>query len=176
MHVHMYVCMYVCTYVCTHVCMHACMRGNLKIPGIAKKNLFTIFEEVRKFSPLQSTTPVTGCSVPSAALTTGHIIQVSRGTSGSRWTSATSTYPDSSLGTKQSCKDRGQVSRGWVGHNHHFVCSQNRGILLTLQWFNENCWQPLTAFPLKILDKVSSSRHDAGMTASSHRMKYFAGD
>jgi len=55
-----------------------------------------------------------------------------------------------------------------VGHSNHFVCSQNGGILLTLQRFNENRWRPLTAFPLKILDNVSSGGCDAGITASSH--------
>jgi len=34
---------------------------------------------------------------------------------------------------------------------------------------NENHWQPLTAFPLKILDNVSSSGIGAGINASSHR-------
>ena len=38
-----------------------------------------------------------------------------------------------------------------------------------LQRFNENRWLTLTAFPLKILDNVSSSGSDAGITASSHR-------
>jgi len=43
------------------------------------------------------------------------------------------------------------------------------GILLILQRLNENCWRPLTAFPLKILDNFSSSGSSAGITASSHR-------
>jgi len=55
-----------------------------------------------------------------------------------------------------------------VGHNP-LVFSQKGGILLMLQRFNENCWQPLTAFPLKILDNVSSSGSGAGIVASSHR-------
>jgi hypothetical protein len=38
-----------------------------------------------------------------------------------------------------------------------------------LQRFHENCWRPLAAFPLKILDNVSSSGSDAGITASSQR-------
>ena len=44
----------------------------------------------------------------------------------------------------------------------------NGGVLLTLQRFNENRWQPLTAFLLKILDNVSSSGRIAGIAASSH--------
>jgi hypothetical protein len=42
-------------------------------------------------------------------------------------------------------------------------------VLLTLQRFNENRWQPLTAFLLKILDNVSNSGRIAGIAASSHR-------
>jgi hypothetical protein len=34
------------------------------------------------------------------------------------------------------------------------------------QRFNENRWRPLTAFPLKILDNVSSSESGAGIAAS----------
>jgi hypothetical protein len=30
-------------------------------------------------------------------------------------------------------------------------------------------WRPLTAFPLKILDSVSSAERGAGIAASSHR-------
>jgi len=45
----------------------------------------------------------------------------------------------------------------------------NGGILLTLQRFNENCWRPLTAFLLKILDNVSSSGSIAGIAVSGHR-------
>jgi hypothetical protein len=43
------------------------------------------------------------------------------------------------------------------------------GILLTLQRFNDNRWQLLTAFPVKILDNVSSSWSSTGIAASSHR-------
>jgi hypothetical protein len=42
-------------------------------------------------------------------------------------------------------------------------------LLLTMQRFNENLWRPLTAFPLTILDKVSSRGSTAGIAASSHR-------
>ena len=45
----------------------------------------------------------------------------------------------------------------------------NGGVLLTLQRFNENRWRSLTAFLLKILDKVSRSGSIAGIAASSHR-------
>jgi hypothetical protein len=38
-----------------------------------------------------------------------------------------------------------------------------------LQRFNMNRWWPLTAFPMKILDNVSSSGSDAGMTESTGR-------
>ena len=38
-----------------------------------------------------------------------------------------------------------------------------------LQRFSENHWQPLTAFPLKVLDIVSNSGICTGFTASSHR-------
>jgi len=41
--------------------------------------------------------------------------------------------------------------------------------LLTLQRFNENRWRPLTAFPFKILDSVSSSGSGAGISAFSQR-------
>ena len=57
---------------------------------------------------------------------------------------------------------------GWVGGwdiTHQFVFSQKGGILLTLQRFSENCWQPSTAFLFKILDNVSSSRSGAGIIA-----------
>jgi hypothetical protein len=36
------------------------------------------------------------------------------------------------------------------GHNHYFVFSQKEGVLLTKR-FNENRWQPSTAFLLKTL-------------------------
>ena len=38
-----------------------------------------------------------------------------------------------------------------------------------LQRISDNCWRPLTAFLLKILDNVSSSGSSAGITASNHR-------
>jgi hypothetical protein len=41
--------------------------------------------------------------------------------------------------------------------------------LLTFQRLNENRWQPLTAFMLKISDNASSSGSSAGFAASSHR-------
>jgi len=41
--------------------------------------------------------------------------------------------------------------------------------LLTLQRFNENRWQPLIAFPLKILDNISSHGSSIEITALSHR-------
>ena len=41
--------------------------------------------------------------------------------------------------------------------------------MLKSQRFNENCWRPLTAIPLKTLDNVSSSGSGAGIAASSHR-------
>ena len=56
-----------------------------------------------------------------------------------------------------------------VGCPRHFVFSQKGGILLSWQRCKENCWWPLTAFPLKISDNVSSSRSCAEITASSHR-------
>jgi hypothetical protein len=34
---------------------------------------------------------------------------------------------------------------------------------------NKNCWWPLAAFSLKILDDVSSSGSGAGIAAYSHR-------
>jgi len=37
-----------------------------------------------------------------------------------------------------------------------------------LQRFNENRWQPLTAFPLKVLGDVSISGNGTGIAASSH--------
>jgi hypothetical protein len=47
---------------------------------------------------------------------------------------------------------------------------------MMLERFNENYWQPLTAFPLNILDNVSSSGSSTGITASSHRGSTFEGD
>ena len=44
-----------------------------------------------------------------------------------------------------------------------------------LQKFKGNCWWPLTAYPLKILENVSSNGSGAGIAASSHRGKYFDG-
>ena len=38
-----------------------------------------------------------------------------------------------------------------------------------LQRFSKNCWWPLVAFSLKILDVVSSSGSGTWATASSHR-------
>jgi len=85
---------------------------------------------------------------------------LSRAASDYHWPSATSantsfSNSNSSRGGEAAKSKFGRA--GWVGHNHHFVCSQNRGIFLMLQQFNKNCWRPLTAFPLKILDNVSSS-------------------
>ena len=44
-----------------------------------------------------------------------------------------------------------------------------------LQRFNKNRWQPLTSFPSKILDNVSSSGSGAGIVASSHRRSTLKG-
>ena len=38
---------------------------------------------------------------------------------------------------------------------------------MMLQGFKENCWRPLTAFGLKILDNVSSRGNSPGIAASS---------
>jgi len=84
-----------------------------------------------------------------------------------RQQNASLSNPDSSLGTKKSSREHGWVSTG-VGHNHHYIFSQKGGDLLMLQRFNKNHQQPLTAFPLKILDNVSSNRSGAGIAASSH--------
>jgi len=46
---------------------------------------------------------------------------------------------------------------------------------MQLQRFSEKCWQPLTAFLLKILYNVSSSGSGAGFVGSSHG-DYFEGD
>jgi len=40
-----------------------------------------------------------------------------------------------------------------------------------LQRFNNNCWWPLAAFLLKIVDIVSSSGSSAGIVVSSHRVR-----
>jgi len=45
---------------------------------------------------------------------------------------------------------------------------EREAFFLMLQRFNKNCWWPLTAFPLKILDNVASSGSSTGITASSH--------
>ena len=70
--------------------------------------------------------------------------------------SASLSNPDSSLGTKNSRRERGRARRGG-GHNHRFVFSQKGGVLLTLQRFKENRWGPLTAFTLQVLGNVSNS-------------------
>ena len=49
------------------------------------------------------------------------------------------------------------------------------GIFLMLQRLNKNCWQPSTAFLLKILDNFSSSGSSARITASSHRRSTLKG-
>ena len=51
-------------------------------------------------------------------------------------------------------------SQGWI-------VIWKRGVLPTLQRFNENRWRPLTTFPL-ILDNVPSSWSSAEISASSH--------
>ena len=53
-------------------------------------------------------------------------------------------------------------SQGWIW-------IWKRGILLTWQRFSENHLQYVTAFPLKVLDNVSSIGSSAWITASSHR-------
>jgi hypothetical protein len=63
----------------------------------------------------------------------------------------------------------GLVGTAEGGHNHHLFLSRKGGVLLTLQRFNENRWRPLTAFMLKILDKVSSDGRGAEIAVSSHR-------
>ena len=40
--------------------------------------------------------------------------------------------------------------------------------MLTFKRINENRWQPLTAFPFKILDNVSSSWIGAGIATSGY--------
>jgi hypothetical protein len=47
--------------------------------------------------------------------------------------------------------------------------------LLMLQRLNENGWQPLTTFPLKIWDNISSSGSSTRITASSHRGEIWSG-
>jgi len=81
--------------------------------------------------------------------------------------------PDSFLGTEKSSKEQGSVSRG---HKHHCVFSQKGGVLLTLQRFNKNRWQPLRGFLLKILDNVSSSGCSTGVGVSKSQGEYFNGD
>jgi len=90
---------------------------------------------------------------------------LSRAASDSRWTSATSSKR---LPGNKKWSQRARSGEGG-GHIHHFVFSQNGGVLLTLQRFKENRWRPLTAFPLKILDRICSSVSGAGIAASSHR-------
>ena len=57
----------------------------------------------------------------------------------------------------------------WLFYTHRWSRIWNRGVLLMSQRFNENHWWPLTAFPLKILDSVSSIGSRAGFAASSRR-------
>jgi hypothetical protein len=72
----------------------------------------------------------------------------------------------------------GQVGLAMAGgqRNHHFVYSQNGGVLLTLQRFKENGWGPLTAFPVKILANVSSIGSGSVTAVSSHRGQQFEAD
>jgi len=77
---------------------------------------------------------------------------------------------------KKSPKERSRESKEGGGeHNNHFVFRQKRGVLLILQRFNENRWTPLTVFPFKILDNVSSSGRGAGIASSSHRGRTLKG-
>ena len=63
----------------------------------------------------------------------------------------------------------------WLCATVFFFCCQGwisfwmGCILLTLQRYYEHHWQPLTKFPWKILDNVSSSGSDAEIIACSHR-------
>jgi hypothetical protein len=50
-----------------------------------------------------------------------------------------------------------------------------KGRCLPTQSINDNRWRPLTAFPLKILDNVSSSGSSTGIATSSHRGSTFGG-
>ena len=94
---------------------------------------------------------------------------LSRAASNCRWTSAMSAkhLPFKSCFVPGNKKKGARSVVGWVGgggvgHNH-FVFSQKEGVLLMLQRFNEHCWQPLTAFPLKILDNVSAVEVSLGL-------------
>ena len=156
------------------------MRGDPKIPRIVKKNLFKIFIQVWNFSLLQSTLPcnwMQRSQVLLPMLETLPKIFNNNAVKGSQQfllnlCNFSKTPPFQILihpwEQKKSSKERGQASRG-VGHNHHFVFSQNGGILLMLQRFNKTCWWPLTVFPLKILNSVSSSGSGSGTAATSHR-------
>jgi hypothetical protein len=48
--------------------------GAQKFLEMLKKKLFIVFVQVRNFSPLRSTPPVTGCSNPSATPNAGNIV------------------------------------------------------------------------------------------------------
>ena len=62
-----------------------------------------------------------------------------------------------------------RVGGGWQWETTTILfCGQKGGVLLMLQRFNENRWQPFTAFPLKALGDVSSSGNGTGIAASSH--------
>ena len=95
-----------------------------------------------------------------------------RATSSSYWTSATSAK-HLPFGQKQN-GDFDPPPNHLTSLLVTFYCSQGRiriwkvGVLLMWQRFNENCWRPLTAFPLKVLDNVSSSGSGAGIAASGH--------
>jgi hypothetical protein len=102
---------------------------------------------------------VTGCSDPRATPTAGNIFYKifngnavkGRQQSSLNLCSVIKTPPFQILlcpWEQKKVQEVGWVSRG-VGHNH-FVFSQKGGVLLMLQRFNENRWQPLTAFLLKI--------------------------
>ena len=99
---------------------------------------------------------------------------LSRTASDSRWTSATSVK---CLAFKSRFipgnKRKSQAARWdeWGGEwetTTILFCSQKGGVLLMLQMFNENRWQPFTAFLLKVLGDVSSSGNSTGIAASSH--------
>jgi len=89
-----------------------------------------------------------------------------------RQQNASLSNPHSSLGTK---KKGGGVQGARLGEEGGggktttiLFFSQTGGVLPTLQRFDENRWRPLTPFPLKIFDHVSSSGSGADIAPSVH--------
>jgi hypothetical protein len=137
--------------------------------------------KVLNCSPLQSTTPLTGCIDSNASPTDGNIVynlqwKCCQGPpvifveSLPRQQSHHFGYKNKMVVVSQSpllpavptwLRATFFCSQGWIG-------IWKAVILPTLQRLKENHWWPLTAFPLKVLKNVSSIGIVDGIASSSH--------